>query len=334
LAIGAVAAGAFRAPRETHPSLRRQLLGLDFPNPVGLAAGFDKNADAVAGALALGFGFVEVGTVTPRAQPGNPKPRVFRIVEHGAIINRLGFNNDGFDAVRARLAARGGKGIVGVNIGANHDSQDRAADYVAGVRQFSGVVDYITINISSPNTAGLRNLQARVALTDLMTRVAEARAGAPDGTPVLLKIAPDLDDAGLAGIAEAALAAGIDGIVVSNTTVDRHGLGHNGRAAEAGGLSGRPLFRRSTIMLARMRRIVGRAMVLVGVGGIDSTEAAWSKIAAGADLIQLYTGMIYEGPELARRIVAGLAERLDREGIGSIADLAGSETDRWAAETL
>jgi len=308
-------------------------MGLDFPNPIGLAAGFDKNAEAVDGAFGLGFGLVEVGTVTPRPQAGNPRPRVFRLDRQGAMINRLGFNNDGHDAVHRRLAARGGAGIVGVNIGANRDATDRVGDYVAGVRRFADVADYIAINVSSPNTPGLRDLQGRAALAELLARVGQARAASARGVPLLLKIAPDLDDDALAAVADAALSAGIDGVVVANTTLARDGLADVREAAEEGGLSGRPLFRRSTIVLAKLRRIVGTRLVLVGVGGIDSAEAAWSKIAAGADLVQFYTAMIFQGPGLAWRILSGLAERLDREGLGSIAEVVGRDTESWAARS-
>ncbi len=284
------------------------------------------------GAFALGFGFVEVGTVTPRPQPGNPRPRVFRLERDGAIVNRLGFNNAGFDAVHARLAGRR-DGIVGVNVGANRDSADRAADYAAGVARFADVADYITLNVSSPNTPGLRDLQERNALADLLARVGEARAAAARRVPLLLKVAPDLDDAALAAIVEAAVEAGIDGLIATNTTLARDGVS-DPRGAEAGGLSGRPLFRRATSVLAKARKAAGDRLVLVGVGGVDSAAAAWEKFVAGADLVQLYTGMVFEGPDLPARIVEGLIRRLDRERVKSFADVVGSETDRWAAVGL
>lgn len=307
-AIAALKARALLPRAASPPGLARNLMGLDFPNPVGLAAGFDKNAEAADGALALGFGFVEVGTVTPRPQPGNPRPRMFRLPADRAVINRLGFNNDGHDAVHARLVARKRRGIVGVNLGANRDSADRVADYAAGVRRFSDVADYLTINISSPNTPGLRDLQERDALARLLAAVAEARAASPARPPVLVKIAPDLDDQSLAEIVDAAIAAGIDGMIVSNTTIARDALSDRRHAAEAGGLSGRPLFARSTAMLRKVRERAGRRLVLIGVGGIDSFATAQAKLAAGADLIQLYTGLIYEGPGLVRRI---LNKRID-----------------------
>ncbi len=329
LTIAALASGLGGSTPPADPRLRRRLAGLDFPNPLGLAAGFDKNGEVPDAILRLGFGFAEVGTVTPRRQAGNPRPRVFRLPRDEAVINRLGFNNEGFAAVARRLGLRPRRGIVGVNLGANRDSADRVGDYVAGVERFAGLADYLTINVSSPNTPGLRDLQEAEALAGLLSRVGEARARAGRSVPLFLKIAPDLDDDAVVAIVAAAIAAGIDGMVVSNTTVARAGLSDKA-AQESGGLSGRPLFRRSTRLLARVRRLAGDRLVLIGVGGVDSAEAAWTKIAAGADLVQLYTGLIYKGPRLAARIVTGLGERLDREGMASIAEAVGSETDRWA----
>jgi dihydroorotate dehydrogenase len=271
--------------------------------------------------------------VTPRPQRGNPRPRLFRLEADGAVINRLGFNNDGFDAVHARLASRRRSGIVGVNVGANRDSGDRAADYAAGVARFADVADYIALNVSSPNTPGLRDLQERRALVDLLAAVTRARADAPRRVPVLLKIAPDLDDAALAAIVEEAVAAGIDGLIATNTTLSRDGV-TGGRAAEAGGLSGKPLFRRATAVLAKARRLASDRLVLVGAGGVDSAAAAWDKLAAGADLVQLYTGMVFAGPGLPARINRGLAERMDREGIGALAEVVGSDSRRWAEMKL
>ncbi len=308
-AVTALSSGLSPRAAPPHPALRRRLMGLDFPNPVGLAAGFDKNGEVPDAALALGFGFVEVGTVTPRPQPGNPRPRVFRLVEDGGLINRLGFNNEGHDAVYARLAKRARKGIVGVNLGANKDSADRVADYVAGVRRFADVADYLTINVSSPNTPGLRELQEKDAVAGLLDAVTNARNALPKRVPLLLKIAPDLDAAGLIAIVDAAISAGVDGMIVSNTTIARDGLKDRTLAAETGGLSGRPLFTRSTTMLSNLRAIAGSTLVLVGVGGIDSPTVARAKLGAGADLVQLYTGMVFEGPRLPARIVAGLAPK-------------------------
>ncbi|MEX0696282.1 MAG: quinone-dependent dihydroorotate dehydrogenase [Dongiaceae bacterium] len=309
VAINALKAGLYPRAPAPDPRLRRRVLALDFPNPIGLAAGFDKNAEVVDAALAMGFGFVEVGTVTPLPQAGNPRPRMFRLTADRAIVNRLGFNNEGHEAVHARLAARERRGVVGVNLGANKDSADRVADYVAGVRRFADVADYLTINISSPNTPGLRDLQEKEALTRLLGAIAEARGRLARSPPVLVKIAPDLDEPALFAIVETVAAAGIDGMIVSNTTVARDGLTDLTHANEVGGLSGRPLFRRSTDMLAAVRRLAGEKLVLVGVGGVDSVAAAQAKIDAGADLVQLYTGMVYEGPRLPARIVADLTPR-------------------------
>ena len=307
-AISALQTGLVPRPATAADAeLRRTVMGLEFPNPLGVAAGFDKNAEVVDAALALGFGFVEVGSVTPRPQPGNPKPRVFRSVADGALINRLGFNSDGHDVVYARLAKRAPHGIVGVNLGANKDSADRVADYAGGVTRFSDVASYLAINISSPNTPGLRDLQEKDGLARLLAAVAEARERAARRVPIVVKIAPDLDDDPLAAMCEAIVAARMDGMIVSNTTVSRAGLSDARIAAEAGGMSGRPLFAPSTAMLAKVRTIVGSRLALIGTGGIHSVATAREKLAAGADLIQVYTGMIYEGPELPGRIVAGLA---------------------------
>ncbi len=336
LTIKALSTGlvpACRLPND--PRLAVTLGDLVFPNPVGIAAGLDKNAEAPDGLLALGYGAVEVGTVTPRPQPGNPKPRLFRLVADRAVVNRFGFNNDGHAAVRARLEARRGRGgLVGVNIGANKDSEDRIADYVAGIRAFADLASWFTVNVSSPNTPGLRDLQARDQLSDLLSRVLAVRdeiaATGARRVPVLLKIAPDMVDAGLADVAEVALATKVDGLVVSNTTLDRKGLSDAAGAREAGGMSGRPLFHRSTVILARMRRLVGPTMPIVGVGGIDSGEAAYEKIAAGANLVQVYSGMVYEGPQLVEKILRHLSARLTRDGLASIADVVGTRTDLWA----
>lgn len=313
------------------PRLARRLFGLDFPNPLGLAAGLDKNAEAVDGLLGLGFGFVEVGSVTPRAQPGNPRPRLFRLPRDGGVINRLGFNNEGHAAARRRLEGRRAKqGIVGVNIGANKDATDRVADYVAGIAAFADLADYFTVNISSPNTPGLRDLQGRAALDALLGQVLAARDAAPRRVPVLVKIAPDIDDAGLADLAAVVLERRPDGVIVSNTTISRPSLSHADIGKEAGGLSGRPLFALSTRVLARFRGLVGPDMVLIGVGGVDDAETAFAKIAAGADLVQLYTGLVYRGPGLPGEILRGLSRILERRGIRSIAEAVGSERERWA----
>lgn len=336
LSITALRSGAVPAcPEFSANALRVQIAGLDFPNPVGLAAGYDKNAEVPDAILRLGFGFTEVGTVTPRPQPGNPKPRIFRLVEDAAIINRLGFNNEGHGAALARLEARRGReGIVGVNIGANKDSEDFVADYVAGMRVFQHLASYFTVNISSPNTPGLRNLQAAEALKRLLDAVFEtrevnaARAGARP--PVFLKLAPDLTMADADSIASVITGSALDGVILSNTTLSRTGLKNRQHRDEAGGLSGRPLFERSTIMLARFRQRLPENLPLIGVGGIDNADSALKKIEAGASLVQLYTGMVYQGPWLASRIVRDLASGLEREGVADISRISGRKTRQWA----
>ncbi|CDX17488.1 dihydro-orotate oxidase, FMN-linked [Mesorhizobium sp. SOD10] len=325
-----VGAGAPRDPR-----LTISRCGLDFPNPLGMAAGYDKNAEVPDALLGLGFGFAEVGTITPLPQPGNPKPRIFRLTADEAVINRLGFNNQGHAAAEKRLAARKGRpGIVGVNIGANKDSADRIADYERGVARFAPYAGYLTVNISSPNTPGLRNMQAREQLGELLSRVMAARAAAPAQPPIFLKIAPDLVEAELEDIAAEIAEKKIDGVIVSNTTLARTGLRSSGSVNETGGLSGKPLFERSTAVLARMRKLLGPKIAIIGVGGVDSTETALEKIRAGADLVQLYTGMIYAGPALPGRIVAGMARIVEKERVGSIRDLRDSACERWAAKPI
>lgn len=314
------------------PRLRRRVLGIDFPGPVGMAAGFDKNGDVPDGLLRLGFGFTEIGTVTPLPQPGNPKPRLFRLPGNEALINRLGFNSPGAESVAARIACRPRRGVVGINVGANRDSPDRIADYVDGVRRFAPFATYLAMNISSPNTAGLRDLQGKAALRDLLARAKAAR-DAVGRTPLLVKLAPDLTDQDLADIAEVVIETGIDGAMIGNTTVKRPPLRDAEIAREAGGLSGPPLYELSTIVLARFRKLVGPSLPLVGIGGIDSGETAWQKLAAGADLIQLYTGLVYRGPSLPREINRYLVERMAKEGIATLDPLIGRETDAWAART-
>ena len=318
----------------TDPKLRVSLAGLDLPNPLGMAAGYDKNGEAPDGLLGLGFGFVEIGTVTPLPQPGNPKPRIFRLVRDGAVINRLGFNNEGHAAMLQRLSSRGRRGVVGVNIGANKDSADRIDDYEAGVRAFAPLASYLTVNISSPNTPGLRALQDRAALADLLARVMAARPESGSTTPVFLKIAPDLSEAELDDIAAELLDKKIDGLIVSNTTLSRAGLGDKTHAGEAGGLSGKPLFARSTVVLARMRKRLGPRFPIVGVGGVDSIETALEKMRAGADAVQLYTGMIYAGPSLPGAIVTGMSRYAARENLASITDIRDSALAKWAAAPI
>ncbi|PZO79122.1 MAG: dihydroorotate dehydrogenase (quinone) [Mesorhizobium amorphae] len=325
------------APAPTGTALATEVAGIRFPNPLGLAAGFDKNAEAVDGTLALGFGFTEIGTVTPLPQPGSPKPRLFRLEESRAVINRMGFNGEGHEAAHARLAKRAKRGgIVGINIGANKDSADRMADYEAGVRRFGALASYLTVNISSPNTPGLRALQGREALRELLGRVTQARAGlAGKGAqvPVFLKIAPDLDEAGLAEVAEEVLASGIEGVIVSNTTLARPLPAGTRHAEEAGGLSGRPLFERATVALARLRRLVGPSLALIGAGGVELAETAAEKVRAGADLVQIYSGLVYGGPALPRRILSGLRAIVENEG-GTLRAMRDTRLDHWAAKPL
>ena len=322
-----------RRTKPDDPRLAQRLWGLDFANPVGLAAGFDKNAAVVDAMLGLGFGFVEAGSVTPHPQEGNPRPRLFRLSRDRAVINRLGFNGEGHDAVAARLAARAGmresagSGILGLNLGANRDAADAAADYEAGVRRFALQADYLVLNVSSPNTPGLRDLQARGQLEALLDRVLAARASAcadrDRPTPLLLKIAPDLAPEDIADIAEVALARALDGLIVSNTSVAlRDGLSSR-HAGEAGGLSGRPLFERSTALLRDVYRLTSGAIPLVGVGGVSSGADAYAKIKAGASLVELYTALVFEGPGLVARIKAELAALLVDDGFANVSDAVG-----------
>jgi dihydroorotate dehydrogenase len=317
------------AAREPDPPvLAQRLWGLDFPNPVGLAAGYDKDARAAGAMHRFGFGFVEVGTVTPRPQPGNPKPRVFRLDEDQAIINRMGFNSGGLDALVGRLSRRARSGIVGVNIGKNRDSVDAAADYAAGVRKAARVADYLVVNVSSPNTPGLRDLQAREVLGSLLRRLISAREEAGSRVPLLVKIAPDLTPEERRDIAQVALDTGIDGLIVSNTTVERPPDLVSRHAHEAGGLSGRPLLAPSTALLADMYRLTQGRLPLIGVGGIASAADAYAKIRAGASLVQLYTALVFAGPGLVGEIKNGLAALLRSDGFASIAEAVGTALDR------
>lgn len=320
LTILALKAVPAHQPPRLPGSLKIRVAGLDFPSPVGLAAGFDKNAEVPEQMLGLGFGFVEVGTLTPRPQDGNPTPRLFRLTRDQAVINRLGFNNRGQPPAFDRLQCHRHGGIVGVNVGANKDSSDWIADYVSGVRAMSNVASYITINISSPNTPGLRTLHDEGALNELLAAV----RGVGTKKPIFLKVAPDLDDRDPDRIARAAIDHGIDGLIVSNTTVSRPPL-YSRFAAELGGLSGKPLKPLALDALRKFRRAGGGEILLVGVGGIANAEDAWERIRAGASLIQLYTAMVYDGPGIARRIARGLAERVRDAGFANIAEAVGSE---------
>ncbi|MBB4197412.1 dihydroorotate dehydrogenase (quinone) [Rhodoblastus sphagnicola] len=315
------------------PILAQNVFGLDFPNPVGMAAGFDKEAKVPDALLKLGFGFAEVGTLTPRPQAGNEKPRLFRLHEDRGVINRFGFNNAGHEKAREKLLRRASRGgVVGVNIGANKDSTDRAADYVAGVKNFADLASYFTVNISSPNTPGLRDLQQADALDDLLARVLAARDEAAEDLPrrpVLLKIAPDLTLADLDDVVRVARERGVDGMIVSNTTLARPDSLRDELSNETGGLSGAPLFALSTQMLAQTFLRVENQFPLIGVGGVDSPEAAWAKIKAGASLIQLYSALVYEGLGLVARIKQGLVEHLRSRALSGIGQAIGSGAKDW-----
>jgi dihydroorotate dehydrogenase len=326
-AIAALRSGLL--PCSHTPALAVDLWSLSFPNPLGLAAGFDKNAEVPDAALKLGFGFVEVGSITPLPQAGNPLPRLFRLDEDRALVNRMGFNNQGFENVLHRLQARAGaRGILGVNIGANRDSHDPIADYVQGLSAFDAVASYLVINISSPNTPGLRALQSRSHLPELLERLSAARQELQAPKPLLLKIACDLSDGEIEDIAGLALESRIDGLIVSNTTVTRPHL-KSVHAKEPGGLSGVPLFELSTRKLARVYQATSGRLPLIGSGGVSSAETAWQKLRAGASLVQLYTGLVYEGPALVSAILTGLAERLVRSGKTSLREVTGSGQADW-----
>lgn len=332
LSLKALATGLVPLPGEsfTSPRLATRLAGLDLPNPVGLAAGYDKNARVIGPLTRAGFGFVEVGAATPRPQPGNPKPRLFRLTEDRAIINRFGFNNEGAEAICTRLAGHPRKGIpVGLNIGANKDSPDRAADFAHVASLAAPVADFLTINVSSPNTERLRDLQGARALAALIQGVLDARDASGARPPVFVKIAPDLDDQALAELAAVLKGSGIDGVIATNTTLTRNGLASR-HAGETGGLSGAPLFDLSTRILARLYRQLGGSLPIIGVGGISSVEQAWTKIEAGASAVQLYSALIYHGFSLADRIARGIDARL-AAGNTTLAQLTGSQAERWAA---
>ncbi len=329
LAVKALASGlplGRAAPDD--PLLACRVWGLDFPNPLGLAAGFDKDAEAPDALLRLGFGHVEVGTVTPRPQPGNPRPRLFRLSEDEAVINRYGFNSQGLDPLVRRAAARQGRGgIVGINVGKNKDTADEVADFVTGIRAAAPLADYLVINVSSPNTPGLRNLQARESMERLIRAALEAREATVTGRlpPLLIKLAPDLDEAGLADVAEVALATGIDGLIMGNTTISRPPSLKSPHRGETGGLSGKPLLELSTRRLADLYRLTGGRVPLVGVGGVSSGQDAYAKIRAGASLVQLYSALVYEGPGLIGRIKRDLASLMRRDGFGSVAEAVGAD---------
>ena len=321
------------APQQEHvdpPELATTLCGIELKNPVGMAAGFDKNAEVPRPLALMGFGMVEIGTVTPRPQSGNAKPRLFRVGAAEGVINRMGFNNEGHEAAFARLKGLRVPAALGVNIGANKDSEDFVADYVLGVNRFADLADYLTVNISSPNTPGLRNLQTDEALRRLLGAVLDARAKAKTRVPVLLKIAPDLDAAGMDAIARVILETDLDGLIVSNTTISRDPVAGLENADETGGLSGKPLFNLSTQRLAQMRQRVG-TLPIVGVGGIHSPQSALAKLEAGANAIQLYSALVFGGLDLLDRIKRGLVAGLRSAGKKNIAELVGTQTAEWSS---
>jgi dihydroorotate dehydrogenase len=325
LAVRALSLRTGAAPT-ADPKLAQRLWSLDFPNPVGLAAGFDKNAECYRGALGLGFGFVEIGSVTPRPQAGNPRPRLFRLPADRAVINRMGFNNDGMEAVAARLESRDRRrGIVGVNLGKNKETVDAAADYELGTARLGPLADYLVINVSSPNTPGLRALQGKEPLAELVGRTRAARDRLANRPALLLKIAPDLTEDDQRDIAEVALAEKLDGLIISNTTIARPLLAEAKVATETGGLSGAPLFDPSTTLLGRMYRLTQGRLPLIGVGGIGSAREAYAKIRAGASLVQFYSAMVYEGPGLAARVAAGLPALLSADGFAHVKDAVGAD---------
>ena len=330
LALKALNAGLASLPGViTSPRLATTLAGMALPNPVGLAAGFDKNAVAMAALSRAGFGFLELGAATPRPQPGNPKPRLFRLTEDRAVINRFGFNNDGAEAIAARLAARKPGAVpVGLNLGANKDSTDRAADFARVLAVCGPYVDFATVNVSSPNTEKLRDLQGRAALAALLAGVMETRASLARPIPIFLKIAPDLSPAEIEDVAEVALSSGISGLIATNTTLSRDGLASPHRD-QAGGLSGAPLFEKSTRVLARLSHLTEGRLPIIGVGGISSAEQALIKICAGASAVQLYSALAYQGLGLVAEIAQGLDSLLAQQGFANVADAVGTDRGRW-----
>ena len=320
------------APEQDYPDppeLKTSLAGLELSNPVGMAAGFDKNGEVPRSLARMGFGMVEIGTVTPRPQTGNPKPRLFRVAAAEGVINRMGLNNDGQDEVYRRLSGVRVPAALGVNIGANKDSPDFTADYAKGVARFARLADYLTVNVSSPNTPGLRDLQQEEALRRLLYAVLTVRSKSPVRVPVFLKIAPDLDEAGLDAIARAIAETDLDGLIVSNTTVSRDPVAGMENSSETGGLSGKPLFDLATIRLAQMRQRT--TLPIIGVGGIHSPDTAVEKFMAGANAIQLYSALVFGGLDLLDRIKRGLAAKVRAEGKTNISQLVGTKTAEWAS---
>ena len=329
VAIKALNLGLAPKPKtRVFENLKTSVGGLELDSPIGLAAGFDKNAEAVDPLLKCGFGFVEVGAVTPEGQPGNPKPRLFRLPKDQAVINRFGFNNLGMDIVSSRLAKRSEKGIVGVNLGANKDSDDRIKDYVKVLKCCGPFVDFATVNVSSPNTENLRNLQEKSSLNNLLYQVMSSRENLKNKVPIFLKIAPDLSLNQIDDISEIALKMQIDAVVATNTTLDRQGLKSDVKNKQ-GGLSGRPLFSKSTWVLANLSRRLEKKVPLIGVGGIASAQDAYVKILAGASAVQLYTGLVYNGIGLVTKINNGLSEILSQQNKTNLSDIVGSGTDEF-----
>lgn len=329
LSILALKSGLAPAPGPiTSPRLRTQLAGLDLPNPVGLAAGYDKNAEVLTPLSRAGFGFIEVGAVTPHPQPGNPKPRLFRLTKDKAAINRFGFNNDGMEAMAQRLANRPRNAVIGLNLGANKESNDRAQDFAQVLAHCGAHLDFATVNVSSPNTEKLRDLQGKAALSALLAGVMSTRDALDRPIPVFLKIAPDLTEAELKDIAEVARETGVDAVIATNTTLSREGL-ESPYKEQAGGLSGAPLFEKSTRVLARLSQMTGGQIPLIGVGGISTAEQAYAKICAGATAVQFYTAMVYGGLSLAAEIARGLDQLLARDGFATVADAVGSKREEW-----
>ncbi|WP_122074940.1 quinone-dependent dihydroorotate dehydrogenase [Pseudophaeobacter sp. EL27] len=329
LSIKALTSGLAPTPGPvTSPRLACEIAGIALPNPVGLAAGFDKNAEALHPLSQAGFGFIEVGAATPRPQPGNPKPRLFRLSEDKAAINRFGFNNEGMEVIASRLAKRPKDAVIGLNLGANKDSDDRAADFARVLAHCGAYLDFATVNVSSPNTEKLRDLQGKAALSALLNGVIETRDGLSKRVPVFLKIAPDLDRAGIEDIAAVALETGIDAVIATNTTLSREGL-QSAHRDEAGGLSGAPLFEKSTRVLAQLSELLDGKVPLVGVGGISTAEQAYAKICAGASAVQLYTAMVYQGLSLGAEIAQELDGLLARDGFDTVAAAVGSKRGDW-----
>ncbi|WP_209547137.1 quinone-dependent dihydroorotate dehydrogenase [Ruegeria sp. HKCCSP346] len=329
MSIRALKSGLAPAPGPvTTPRLKTVVAGLTLPNPVGLAAGFDKNGEVLAPLSRAGFGFVEVGAVTPRPQPGNPKPRLFRLTEDKAAINRFGFNNEGMEVMAKRLADRPKDAVIGLNLGANKDSEDRAGDFVKVLAHCAEHLGFATVNVSSPNTEKLRDLQGKAALTALLSGVIETRDALPRPLPIFLKIAPDLTEAELQDIAEVARETGVDAVIATNTTLSRDGL-RSAQKNESGGLSGAPLFEKSTRVLARLSKLTDGDIPLIGVGGIGTAEQAYAKICAGASAVQFYTAMVYGGISLAADIAKGLDDLLARDGFDTVSQAVGSKREDW-----